>query len=151
MQLDLINCNCIINIKNIYIESDKGKRKVEKYKNNADFTKNHFYYLKNLPQIEFDLEDNDKKIIVEIEFLKYDFDDPIFQELLDIVKEKEQKLKECVDTYEKVIAQKDSEFKESVDTYEKVIAQKDCEFKKSVDAYEKVINSKNLIGKIWKK
>ncbi len=51
----------------------------------------------------------------------------------------------------KVIAQKDSEFKESVDTYEKVIAQKDCEFKKSVDAYEKVINSKNLIGKIWKK
>lgn len=124
---------------------------MEKYKNNADFTKNHFYYLKNLPQIEFDLEDNDKKIIVEIEFLKYDFDDPIFQELLDIVKEKEQKLKECVDTYEKVIAQKDSEFKESVDTYEKVIAQKDCEFKKSVDAYEKVINSKNLIGKIWKK
>lgn len=151
VQLDLINCNCIINIKNIYIESDKGKRKVEKYKNNADFTKNHFYYLKNLPQIEFDLEDNDKKIIVEIEFLKYDFDDPIFQELLDIVKEKEQKLKECVDTYEKVIAQKDSEFKESVDTYEKVIAQKDCEFKKSVDAYEKVINSKNLMGKIWKK
>lgn len=41
---------------------------MEKYKNNADFTKNHFYYLKNLPQIEFDLEDNDKRLSLRLNF-----------------------------------------------------------------------------------
>lgn len=157
--LELLNCNCVLDIKKIYVEHDKECRVIQNYQSNETFRDGYFYFTHDTPKIEFDLYEADKKIKVEFNIIKYDFEDALFDELVDKMIEKELKLRECVDTYEKVIEQKDKEFKESIDTYEKVIKQKDREFKESVNTYEEVIKQKEsrktleqmMKKRLWKK
>ncbi len=138
-----INCKCILQISSLMIKSQNGKRKVENFKHNAVVANDKYYFLNGNPEIEFEVNEDDLAIVVDMMVIEYDFSNKIFNELLSIIEDKTQKLKECIDTYEKVIGQKDREFKESVEKYEGVIGQKDREYKESAEKYEEVIAQKD--------
>ena len=149
----LLNCNCVLSkVKVSAVEVDGTTRSIT-YKHNA-VTFDEFYFFAGQPQIDIEVSNLDKTIIIDFVVLKYDFEDNAFEQIYfkacgtknDCTAQMELKakeLKETIATYENMIQRKDKEFQESVTTYENMIRKKDEEFQESAATYENMIRKKD--------
>lgn len=149
----LLNCNCVLSkVKVSAVEVDGTTRSIT-YKHNA-VTFDEFYFFAGQPQIDIEVSNLDKTIIIDFVVLKYDFEDNAFEQIYfkacgtknDCTAQmglKAKELKETIATYENMIQRKDKEFQESVTTYENMIRKKDEEFQESATIYENMIRKKD--------
>lgn len=152
-QIVLLNCNCVLSKVTVSAVEVDGTTRSISYKHNA-VTFDEFYFFAGQPQIDVEVSNLDKTIIIDFVVLKYDFEDNAFEQIYfkacgvrdddaTQLKLKDKELEDTIATYESMIQKKDEEFRESVATYENMMQKKDEEFKKSAATYENMIRKKD--------
>ena len=152
-QIVLLNCNCVLSKVTVSAVEVDGTTRSISYKHNA-VTFDEFYFFAGQPQIDIEVSNLDKIIIINFAVLKYDFEDNTFNQIYfkacgvrdddaTQLKLKDKELEDAIATYENMIQKKDEEFRESVATYENMIQRKDEEFQKSAATYENMIRKKD--------
>lgn len=166
-KINLLNCNAILKINNLYVISGEHKHMIAGFEHNGNLINGVYFFMDSAPEIYIHLRGDEKQLEVSFTILQYDFDKAIFQGLTNnclqlqmqikelqelykqsqeeivLLKQNDEQLQNSVKTYEEQISKKDAEYLESVKIYEEQISKKDAEFMESVKTYEEQISKKD--------
>lgn len=134
-----INCNCVLADVSIRVYDGETENVISEIKTNGTQIASRFYFMTAAPEIEISLPKTAEKIVLQMQIMKYDFEDEVFCDVLQsLVAEREHIVQVCND-YEGEQERIKKEFSEKEQGYNKQIEENENEIeqlKKEISRHE---------------
>lgn len=123
--IKLLNCNCVVEIQKLMIYTQDKVRNIESYRHNGYEIGNINYFINNDPEIEIELQPEDKEIEIDFFVYKYDFEDKTWSDIYSALLYEQNHIRQVCSDYETVIEEKEKRISEISADYEAVLQEKE--------------------------